>query len=208
MSVYVYVYNFSTCVVLFSTNLYFLEKKKRAFFSFSFTPVGIKCNKIAVFFSFSFHSPLPSPSVHPTTLRLSSLSSALPFHQQHRGCTAEGQSRRRQQEEEEGRSSSSSAEGRGERAGWLWMVTRSCRVESAGTSHDSHAEPQDQTDPQRYVRSLVRTIVRSHLHLLACLTRPSPAGCLYPSCNTAHRLGSSEGHWGKRLGVFSQSGTV
>lgn len=52
--------NFSTCVVLFSTNLYFLEKKAPRLF-FSFTPVGMKCNKIAVFFSFSFHSPLPSP---------------------------------------------------------------------------------------------------------------------------------------------------
>lgn len=141
----------------------------------SFTPVGIKCNKIAVFFSFSF----PSPSVHPTTtttLRLSSLSSALPFHQQHRGCTAEGQSRRRQQEEEEGRSSSSSAEGRGERAGWLWMVTRSCRVESAGTSHDSHAEPQDQTDPQRYVRWFVGSLDRSISPPPACLPDASVAG--------------------------------
>lgn len=34
----VYVYNFSTCVVLFSTNLYLLEKKSALFFVFFFYP--------------------------------------------------------------------------------------------------------------------------------------------------------------------------
>lgn len=70
------------------------------------------------------------------------------------------------------------------------MVTRSCRVESAGTSHDSHAEPQDQTDPQRYVSFSYFSFFpfQSYRYL------PSPAGALpiMQHCTDTEREGQRE----------------